>query len=216
MAVRIRKMQCIHPLCTESQNEAKHPSTARNELQSPFLRLPGELRNKIYEYVFYIGVFTFAARFSAYSKPGPNFFGRPTCEPHLFALLHVCKKTHSETADYHLPFSLNTFSFPLLYRMTAYYVHLQPVQLASITSIDIEVKLGTAHGIEWFVDGWKARGMGCLQNVMPGVRKVKVCFERSTTREQERIEKEEESILQWLRGTEDAGIELTLESDGEE
>jgi hypothetical protein len=101
----------------------------------------------------------------SYSKPGPNFFGRPTREPHLFALLHVCKKTKFETAEFHLSFSLNTFAFPLLYRLSAYYVHLTPKQLASITSIDVEVKLGTTHGIAWFIDGWKARGMNCLQDV---------------------------------------------------
>jgi hypothetical protein len=93
---------------------------------------------------------------------------RPThtrTSPHLFALLHVCKKTKFETAEFHLSFSLNTFAFPLLYRLSAYYVHLTPKQLASITSIDVEVKLGTTHGIAWFIDGWKARGMNCLQDV---------------------------------------------------
>jgi hypothetical protein len=162
-------MQCTHPstvhMITMSKADRPWRSTVRNSITSPLLRLPAELRNQIYEYVFSIGTFTFAARFETYSKPGPNFFCRPTREPHLFALLHVCKKTKFETAEFHLSFSLITFAFPLLYRLSAYYVHLTPEQLASITSIDVEVKLGTTHGIAWFIDGWKARGMNCLQDV---------------------------------------------------
>lgn len=204
-----------------AKSEAKHPSTVRNDVNSPLLRLPGELRNRIYEEVFYMGTFTFSARFVTYSKPGPNFFGRPTPEPHLFALLRVCKKIHSETADLNLVLAVNTFSFNLLYRLSAFFVHLTPEQLALISSIDVEVKLGTAHGIKWFVDGWKERGMNSLRDVMPGVRRVYVRFEKVTgifdsDREEERIEEDEEVIIRWLRGVRPEDVDLTLASDDED
>ena len=93
-------------------------STALNSQKSPLLRLPGELRNQIYEYV--IG----GSEFYSY-KDGPNSlhfrlcakpYGEPTQESHanwsnLFSLSISCKQLLKETS--HLPWSLNIFQVGL-------------------------------------------------------------------------------------------------------
>ncbi|KAF1959405.1 hypothetical protein CC80DRAFT_490333 [Byssothecium circinans] len=65
--------------------------TARNQQLSPLLRLPAELRNKIYSLV--LG--------------GCNIpDDLPLTRPHFLALLATCRQTNTETRT--LPFTLNT------------------------------------------------------------------------------------------------------------
>jgi hypothetical protein len=81
-------------------------STQLNATDSPLLRLPGELRNKIFEYV--LGDldlhFTYAY--------GYQFDVRlETHQRNMLGLLFVCRQAHAETALLH--YALNTFNFTL-------------------------------------------------------------------------------------------------------
>ncbi|KAF2634664.1 hypothetical protein P280DRAFT_538339 [Massarina eburnea CBS 473.64] len=75
-----------------------HPeATARyNQIHSPLLRLPGEIRNEIYKFA--LGGICFLA------NPISNSYKTP---PNFLALTRVCQQTYSETSL--LPFTLNTF-----------------------------------------------------------------------------------------------------------
>jgi hypothetical protein len=115
-----------------------HPSTQRNQLDSPLLGLPAEIRNQIHEEIFG-GKFinsgcgpsnTTAHRGSIYSLPSlptpvtdardyvecrfekrenqRTEDGRPS---YNFALLKVCRQINSEARV--LPLQLNIFNFPI-------------------------------------------------------------------------------------------------------
>jgi len=76
----------------------------RNTAESPLLRLPGEIRNHIYEHV--LGQRTYALW--VYS------FKATYTHPNDLALLRVCRKVYDEAKL--LPFSLNTFCFPHFFK----------------------------------------------------------------------------------------------------
>ncbi|KAH5507558.1 hypothetical protein HBI29_122440 [Parastagonospora nodorum] len=196
--------------------------TARNDLESPLLRLPGELRNRIYEYALNIGTFHFTARSESSRKPRPNFFGLRTPKPHALALLCVCRRIYPEISSFQIPFAVNTHAFSLFYRLSAYYVHLTPEQLSWITSVDVEVKLRAAHGMKC-IDGWKDRGVESLHDVMPGVRRVHIRFNRvadvqsgMTEEEEEQMKEDEETITNWLRGSSVGKVEVTVSDEPSE
>jgi hypothetical protein len=88
-----------------------------------FLRLPPEVRNSIYVYVFGARHIKLASKFNSTSRPyqyvpegivrpanngskdaRENTYGKPS---HTFALLKTCRQIHAET--HMLPFELNTF-----------------------------------------------------------------------------------------------------------
>ncbi|KAH3945538.1 hypothetical protein HBI56_095650 [Parastagonospora nodorum] len=180
--------------------------TARNDLESPLLRLPGELRNRIYEYALNIGTFHFTARSESSRKPRPNFFGLRTPKPHAFALLCVCRRIYPEISSFQIPFAVNTHAFSLFYRLSAYYVHLTPEQLSWITSVDVE-----------------DRGVESLHDVMPGVRRVHIRFNRvadvqsgMTEEEEEQMKEDEETITNWLRGSSVGKVEVTVSDEPSE
>ncbi|KAF3001554.1 hypothetical protein E8E13_009737 [Curvularia kusanoi] len=73
----------------------KDAIAVRNQAQSPLLRLPAELRNKIYNYYPFL--------FLELDQLHPDYYSG---EHNFFALSTVCRQLHSETAL--LPFSLNS------------------------------------------------------------------------------------------------------------
>jgi hypothetical protein len=87
----------------------------RNARESPLLRLPAELRNRIYDLVLYEGDYNFASHF--YIKDDQdqddflNFEGFKVDPkvPNRLGLIRTCRQLYAETVL--LPFSLNTFVF---------------------------------------------------------------------------------------------------------
>jgi hypothetical protein len=105
--------------------------TQRNQLETPILRLPAELRNKVYQYIFgdkVIALYvTTNRRYAKGSVRGKcQALIKSNTEPHrsarhdnmplngktsfTFALLKVSRQIHSEARM--LPFHLNTFGIP--------------------------------------------------------------------------------------------------------
>lgn len=89
---------------------------ARNQRQSPLLRLPGELRNKVYEYTFsdaIVSVYRSSAppeyfKMNPYIGSGSSYF--TTAPPELAALTKTCRQIYADT---HL----------LLFRLITLHVH---------------------------------------------------------------------------------------------
>ncbi|KAL1603993.1 hypothetical protein SLS60_005585 [Paraconiothyrium brasiliense] len=118
--------------------ELEDISAQRNSTQSPLLRLPPEIRNKIWEYAiggFNIKVFRTRScehlkELSYYADDLSEKLSRPT-----FHLHKVCRQAYVETAP--LIYTLNTFGF---YKVSAMdrWIKLRPIgQLQLITSIEV-------------------------------------------------------------------------------
>ncbi|KAH7399643.1 hypothetical protein BKA66DRAFT_452267 [Pyrenochaeta sp. MPI-SDFR-AT-0127] len=78
-------------------------TTPQSQRDNLLLRLPAELRNRIYELV--LGGRTYRFKDTVCT----NHARLDTSERHIFGLLYVCRQIHFETAL--LPYSMNIFSF---------------------------------------------------------------------------------------------------------
>lgn len=85
-------------------DDGRREIAIRNQNQSPILRLPAEIRNKVYKYVLGGRIYRFKDAIDR---------GRAVLdtkgERHILGLLLVCHQTYSEASL--LPYSLNKFSF---------------------------------------------------------------------------------------------------------
>jgi hypothetical protein len=136
------------------------PSTQRNQLTSPLLRLPGELRNKIYATAFreeYINVrrdandrlhFRAATHALPSSTTITNYlFSR------LFATTTVCRQIYAETAV--LPVRLNVFRFAHVEAL-ALFIGCTPImQLERVRCIVLALPFTSTLG-----EGLERRGWG--------------------------------------------------------
>lgn len=103
------------------------PESQRNNL---LLRLPAELRNRIYELVFRGKTYLFKS--SIHTKHARL----DTTEKHIFGLLYVCRQIYFEAAL--LPYAMNTFCFHDF--ETSLYPFLRdrsPAQFRSIQSLEL-------------------------------------------------------------------------------
>ena len=110
-----------------SSDAANSPLTVQNCLDSPLLRLPGEIRNLIYIYAFAeqcITVFTVWKSHSPRLHLHVEPFGYPKPPSqryplhHLFARRTVCRQIHAETAGFIL--RLNTFGFQFVQTISSF------------------------------------------------------------------------------------------------
>ncbi|KAF2831205.1 hypothetical protein CC86DRAFT_269165, partial [Ophiobolus disseminans] len=104
-------------------------STERNDHDSPLLRLPGELRNRVYEFVLHQNPRRYLRSFQTSSMwhQGPNLRN--------LSILSVCKKTHHDTAL--LPFALNTFRCDALHVFEGMLSTMTMTQRQAITSLHL-------------------------------------------------------------------------------
>lgn len=111
--------------------------TQRNAAASPLLRLPGELRNRIYEFIF--EDITFEIKHSAYiptQSPNP----RPV---HNLALLQTCRQIHSEAKV--LPLVLRTICFRDMTGLNRLVRSLATDQRCAITSLRYKLISGRVN-----------------------------------------------------------------------
>jgi hypothetical protein len=109
-----------------------------NQRQSPLLRLPAELRNRIYEYT--LGGNTILIN-PWFGKPrfritvcDETSWEHPGC---LVALTAVCRQIHAEARF--VPFELNCFHSHAEYASSAFWVHLTPDQKNHIRSVILKI-----------------------------------------------------------------------------
>jgi hypothetical protein len=101
-----------------------------------------------------------------------------------------------ELANFRIPLSVNTFAFNLFYRLSSFYVHLSPEQRTWITS-NIEIKFGANNRLQWFLDGWKERGVSPLRDVMPSVKIICMRVDKVSAMP-EMTEDEEDQIEEYM------------------
>ncbi|KAF2253363.1 hypothetical protein BU26DRAFT_399624, partial [Trematosphaeria pertusa] len=101
-----------------------------NQRESPLLRLPAELRNKIYSYVLGGRLWELKDTLTAGSR-----------EKNSMSLLRVCRQINAETAS--LPFELGTFSFESLSALMQWSQRMPPKQRDAVRSVR------TAHCSSW-------------------------------------------------------------------
>lgn len=140
-------------------------STRRNEKESPLLRLPAELRNKIYEYT--IGGYVIEL-FESTKKPHYNMLsqadGHYTALANPTVLSKTCRQLHKETAL--LPYSLNTFHGRIRY-IHKFLKGLTKAQREQIKSLEI-----------FFVRTDLFKGSGSCLVFRPGALKNHACWIR--------------------------------------
>ncbi|CAO2656897.1 Nn.00g057000.m01.CDS01 [Neocucurbitaria sp. VM-36] len=138
MAAPPTKWSCVMP--TGLSREEADDITLRNQTESPLLRLPGEIRNKIYDYAFsghIIHVFG--------NEPNHSLYGSVDWLPVGYSLsmliktTTLCRQIRSETAL--LPFGCNKFwvSPPLL---PDFLTTLGPQQRDAIKVVGVSVVRG--------------------------------------------------------------------------
>jgi hypothetical protein len=155
--------------------------TTRNAVKSPLLCLPGEIRNKIYAYVF-------TARSYVFANPSPPVLPgkkraarkRQSTQPSIrhSALLAACRQTHHEA--HLLPLlHATTFRIESLAALKHMYV-LNAHQRSAITTLHMDLAYGTAEPsyVERFLPLEKEAQalmqlLPCLQKVYLNIGKSK-------------------------------------------
>ena len=103
-------------------------SAHQNQRESPFLRLPAELRNKIYGYV--LGGKDYKSPFWQAFESSQDELLR---DKESLSLLSVCRQIYKETSI--LPFQLNTFQFEHQSDLSAWIKTLLPGQRDAIRAL---------------------------------------------------------------------------------
>jgi hypothetical protein len=147
-------------------------SIARNDWESPLLRLPADLRNRIYEIVIYNGTHEFFSLYQFHRNQRRRRRLSDVSNPkqHLVALLRVCRAIHSETAL--LPFSLNTCDFCRFEWLETYKDLLTQPQWAAIKKIEVRANILDCDDALDLMRDWQADGISLLQDIFPQVSAV--------------------------------------------
>jgi hypothetical protein len=161
--------------------------TESNKCESPFLRLPPEIRNQIYEYVFYEGAYRFYNPSTALPQTYPALRRFPFKFDHKvldrFGILRVSRQLYGEVAI--LPFRLSTFSFDSRYSRGCLKDVLTYAQCRAIARIEVHIK---DDYLIWFLEHKEGnrseveagavsfRGLGGLKRLKRLCLTVYLCF----------------------------------------
>jgi hypothetical protein len=147
-------------------------STERNNRESPLLRLPSKIRNRIYEYVLTQGTFTFAVKRIPRIRRGPfipdlDLGELPTKPLPDLALASTCRRIHDEAALFAL--SLNTIHCTSIYALSWLPHYLNIRQRHSIRDIFFTITSSSTNelSLELSTAGLEATSLG---NMLPGVQ----------------------------------------------
>ncbi|KAH7086760.1 hypothetical protein FB567DRAFT_549209 [Paraphoma chrysanthemicola] len=170
-------------------------STARNATSSPLLRLPAELRNKIYAYVLTgpneVYSFDYASN--------RHWLGNvPPKTTHPVALIRCCRQVDAEAKL--LPFELNLFRFSDLVIFSATTVGLfLPVQRAAITRISITGYL-KHPGTVFTVARMKTWDFACARALLPRLVSVQLVHTSRASDKYLDRESNKMQLVKWLKG----------------
>lgn len=144
-------------------------SSLQNQQTSPLLRLPAELRNKIYEYVFggeHLLVYTQNKRRLVRQKDPTRPLSRDL--PEYPALTAVSRQLNTETK--HMVFSHNTFGTFSECLLLSFRSVFQPWQVNCITTLHVTVSDLTIWGWE-YTGGWvhSAKKVRDILMMFPGL-----------------------------------------------
>jgi len=116
-------------------------SAQRNQRESPFLQLPPEIRNRIYEYAL--------SRSHVQKHRYHSLWVGLSTTQDPFALLFVCRQIYAETAV--LPYRLTRFGFTFFTGFNRWLEKLMPVQRDSMEVVQFS-KYDIAESEE--AEGW--------------------------------------------------------------
>jgi hypothetical protein len=137
----------------------------RNATQSPLLRLPAELRNKIFKLAVgghTIHLYHTSTLFHT-SVTDLKILYR---DRHCFALLSVCRQIYLETAL--LPFSANTLSFHNKVCSTLFMKQRLPIEREAISCVKVHLTLDTIPDLSTFNIPWSS--------ALPNLTRLELCF----------------------------------------
>ncbi|KAF1946359.1 hypothetical protein EJ02DRAFT_250619 [Clathrospora elynae] len=141
------------------------PDCQRNNL---LLRLPAELRNRIYELV--LGGRTYKFKDTIQTRQARL---DTKGEEHIFSLLYVCRQIHFETAL--LPYTINTFSFrDIENSLDPFLRQRSPAQMRSIHLIEL---ITYQAGTMWAAQESLSRGLSKefrVLNRLPNLQRLHV------------------------------------------
>ncbi|KAH7086759.1 hypothetical protein FB567DRAFT_602292 [Paraphoma chrysanthemicola] len=151
--------------------------TARNANSSPLLRLPPELRNKIYTYVltsrYGIHTWCYAQLHGGISVSMSGSVDDLRTQPDYFAVLRTCRQIHSEARL--LPLTLNTLVFENHECLADRPVPTEPTQRAGISRVRL-FDAFTAEGSD-FCKAMIQEGYTCARDLWPNLNHVELIFE---------------------------------------
>ncbi|KAI4953868.1 hypothetical protein J4E91_002716 [Alternaria rosae] len=108
--------------------------TQRNQLESPLLGLPVEIRNKIYDYVFSVGSVHFGLSLHHY-RTSETDYEPQGCEPtDLLDVASTCRQIHSDTSTLSFKNNVIILDDKKLFKMVG---QLEPHQLEAIKALEI-------------------------------------------------------------------------------
>ncbi|KAI4648202.1 hypothetical protein J4E93_004614 [Alternaria ventricosa] len=109
-------------------------STQRNQLESPLLKLPGEVRNKIYNYVFSVGSVHFGRSHHHYRTSETDYVPEG-CDPtDLLDVTSTCRQIRSDTSTLLFKNNVIIIDDQKLSKMVD---QLEPHQLEAIKALEI-------------------------------------------------------------------------------
>lgn len=200
-------------------------SVRHRKALSPLLRLPGELRNRIYFYVFAEEQFRLA-KYGFNTHMFPYINRRENMEPHPYrlGLLSVCRQIYAEVAL--LPFIMGTVEIDNVETLEEMSFRLTTSQCSAIRTLRLTTPLGgNANIVKLFVSKSRKRGLW-LKNYLHGVRKVEVEIVRDCTQQLQRcqsgisflqrtrLHQRREQTVKWLTGSGGTGIEIIFSGYG--
>jgi hypothetical protein len=145
-----RQQMCVSSLCFIALHvDDLRDSTQRNATSSPLLKLPGELRNHIYEYVFAGQIYRPISPVCNNSVPDQGRMQH--------SLLRTCRQTNAEAK--HLPLALGTISIGDFDDLQKILIYMSPHQRDTLSSVIFQEKEyqyltywkrgGLAHSNPW-------------------------------------------------------------------
>jgi hypothetical protein len=142
--------------------------SVRSNQKSPLLRLPPEIRTRIWEYA--LGGRYFLQHFL--HRGTQRFSSLPSTQTNACALLQVCRQIYAETAL--IPIVINTFSVSDYQSLARVARTLPKYQRGKISEVQFEIP---TYKLEAERDKWLLYGFQITKfSALPGLRRVRVCL----------------------------------------
>lgn len=192
-------------------------------IESPLLRLPRELRNRIYFYVFTGEQFQMERQgFNTLMFPYIDRRQKTISQLYCLGLLSVCRQIHAEAAL--SSFTIGTIVIDNIETLEELQYRLTAAQRSAIRTLRLVTPLGgNANIVRLFVSKSRKRELW-LRNYLPGVRKVVIEVVKGYTDLQQRqgvatgmsllqrmrLHKRRDQTERWLTGGGGSEIEVTF------
>lgn len=138
-----------------------------------FFRLPGELRNQIYTYIFTPVTISLVRKKGLNGKPQKSGLElrRHSTKPWGMSLLLVCRQMHGETAL--LPYDVNSFHFSSHATFAEMLCEFSVEQRTAMKNVHMEIKGTEEVGLAGFMDRMDHAGIR-FAALLPNVRRMKL------------------------------------------